>query len=206
MIYGLIGASGSGKSTLAQLVAEHMALTFLPTSISESAKRHGFEAVGDLSLHDRIDLQYHLLNDMVEAIRKVDRPAILDRTPIDMIAYMLCEVNMHSHKQVSDKDLIRIEDYVDECIDATQMHFAHVFFLNKLDFVAVGDKPRPPVNPAYAVHTDLVMRGALAMMEGMINMSIVEPTDLNVRLDHLSTIIANNLDFHERSRKQAALH
>lgn len=206
MIYGLIGASGSGKSTLAQLVAEHMSMTFLPTSISESAKRHGYEAVGDLSLHDRIDLQYHLLDDMVKAIRGVERPAILDRTPIDMIAYMLCEVNMHSGKHLSDKDLVRIENYVDHCVDATQMNFAHVFFLNKLDFVTYDDKPRPPVNPAYAVHTDLVMRGALASMEGMVNMSIVEPSDLNVRLDHVCTIIAGNLDYHERARKVAVLH
>lgn len=206
MIYGLTGQSASGKSTLAQLVAEHMSLTYLPTSISASAKRHGYDAVGDLSLHDRIDLQHHLLDDMIEAIHQVDRPAILDRTPIDMIAYMLCEVNMHSHKHLSDKNLNRIEDYVHACCDAAQMNFAWIFFLNRLDFVAVDDKPRPPVNPGYSLHTDLVMRGALAAMEGYINMSVVEPSDLNVRLDHVTTIIANNLDHHEVQRKNATLN
>ena len=206
MIYGLIGASGSGKTTLAHQAAEALSMTFLPTSITKSAERHGFNAVGALSLHERIDLQHHLLDDMVELIAKCDRPAILDRTPVDMIAYMLCEVDMHSHKRASDKDLQRIETYVRSCLETTKTYFAHVFFLNRLDFVVYDDKPRPPANPGYSMHTEMVMRGALMLLNGEVNMSIIESADFNTRLDHVTSYIAGNLDMHERMRAQARVH
>jgi predicted ATPase len=206
MIYGLIGASGSGKTTLAHQAAEAMNLAFLPTSITKSAERHGFNAVGELSLHDRINLQHHLLDDMVELITKADRPAILDRTPVDMIAYMLCEVDMHSHKRVSDKDLERVESYVDACLETTSTYFAHVFFLNRLDFVVYDDKPRPPVNPGYSLHTEIVMRGALALLDGKVGISMVETSDFNTRLDHVTSYIAGNLDYHERTRASSRVH
>lgn len=206
MIYGLIGASGSGKTTLAHQTAETMSMAFIPTSISKSAERHGFDAVGELSLHDRIQLQHHLLDDMVELINKVDRPAILDRTPVDMIAYMLCELDMHSHKRASDADLQRVETYVESCLEVTSTYFAHVFFLNRLDFVVYDDKPRPPANPGYSLHTEMVMRGALALLDGKVGISMVETSDFNTRLDHVTSYIAGSLDYYEKARAAARVH
>jgi predicted ATPase len=206
MIYGLIGASGSGKTTLAMQAAEHMNMAFLPTSISKSAERHGFNAVGALPLHDRINLQHHLLDDMVELINKTDRPAILDRTPVDMIAYMICEVDMHSHTRVSDKDLQRVETYVDSCLDVTSTYFAHVFFLNRLDFQVYDDKPRPPTNPGYSLHTEIVMRGALALLDGKVGISMVETPDFTTRLDHVTSYVEGSLNYYEKARAIARVH
>lgn len=205
MIYGITGSSGSGKSTLARQTAEMMAITFLPTSITKSAERHGFTAVGDLDPHSRINLQYHLLDDILELIAKCNRPAILDRTPVDMIAYMTCEFGMHSHKGVSDADLAKVEAYIDLCLDATATHFDHVFFVNRLDFYEVKDT-RPAANPAYTAHTDLVMRGAMARLEGSVNLSIIEPTDINIRLQHVCHIIEQRLNMIGDERKAAKLN
>lgn len=205
MLYGLCGASGSGKTTLATMVADAMSIQYVETSITKSAQRHGYGAVSNLDLHHRIDLQYHLLDDIVELIAKCDRPAILDRTPIDMIAYLLCEFGMHSHKQVSDADMTRVDVYVESCLDVTATHFDHVFFVNRLDFYEVSDT-RPAVNPAYSVHTDLVMRGALARLEGLINMSVIEPSDINIRVDHVSSVIEDRLNKLGNERSAATLN
>lgn len=205
MIYGLTGASGSGKTTLGTMVAEAMSLQFLPTSITKSAERHGFKSVGKLESRDRITLQYHLLDDILELITKSNGPVIMDRTPIDMIAYMICEFGMHSHEGLSDTDLVRAEAYTNLCLDATSTYYDHVFFLNRLDFYEVKDT-RPSANPAYSDHTDLVMRGALSRLEGEVSMSIIDAMDLNDRVDHVCSMIEDRLNDIGAQRKVAKLN
>ena len=205
MLYGLIGASGSGKTTLATMVADTMGIQFVETSITKSAAKHGFAAGGSLDLHDRLTLQHHLLEDFVKLIGRCERPAILDRTPIDMIAYLLCEFGMHSHKSVSDADLVKVEKYVECCLDVTSTNFDHVFFVNQLDFYEVKET-RPAVNPAYTLHTETVMRGALARLEGEVNMSVIENTDINIRVEHVTSIIEDRLNKLGAERKAAMLN
>lgn len=159
MIYGLIGASGTGKTTLAKMVADTLSILYQPSSITECAKKHGFDAVGSLSLEKRMELQWHLLNDHVEMIEKTERPMITDRTPVDMAAYAMAEFTMQSHQSASDKILADAESYVSHCLRAAERHFEMLFVLGRLNVYEVSET-RPALNPAYQRHTDLIMKRA----------------------------------------------
>ena len=192
MIYGLVGSSGTGKTTLATMVAEAMGVKFLQTSITKSARRHGFDPVARLNLNDRIELQFHLLSDMIELIDKCTEPAILDRTPIDLIAYMLCEIHMHSHLEASPEQLARVSRYVDLCMRTASLKFDHMFLLSILPTYEVTST-RPALNPAYQVHTQMVMYGTLNILEG-VGVSFLEVSDLNTRLDHVMGMIEKRMN------------
>ena len=201
MIYGLIGASGTGKTTLAQDVVEALNLNMVITSITDSARLHGVEAVANLPLDKRIKLQRHLLDDHAKLLAAVKAPSITDRTPIDMIGYLMCEIGMHSHEQVSQEMLREANKYVNDCKVLTKERYDMVFMLSPLlDYEP--DPKRPSVNPAYQRHTDLVMRGALHEMTEMAFATIVSQSR-TVRFNYVCETIVERLDWHDDFRKKA---
>lgn len=203
MLFGITGAAGTGKTTLAKQVAEDLDIKFQATSISECAKRHGFDAVAPMRLTDRIKLQYHLLEDHLEMIDGETRPLIVDRTPIDFIGYMLCEVTMHSHLLLEAEHVSLIENYVDMCQQAAIRHYDYIFVLGKLDGYEIAPT-RPADNRAYQSHTQLVMIGALAQMDCAVNYSILNTVDPTERRDHVHDTIIARMDAIDRERKSSA--
>jgi ABC-type oligopeptide transport system ATPase subunit len=201
LIYGLIGASGTGKTTLAKLVAEAMDITYVPSSITECARKHGFDSVGKLTLTERVELQKHLLDDHVEMISQTKRPMITDRTPIDMAGYMLAEFNMHSHEQMSFGELKLVDEYSYLCRQAVVQNYDHVFMLGRLPVYEVSST-RPSVNPAYQRHTELIMRGLIAELGMDIGYSIIESETLHFRQDFVVEKIAERLDDLEMYRRK----
>ncbi|MDE4297181.1 AAA family ATPase [Phaeobacter gallaeciensis] len=200
MLYGVSGASGVGKSTVCELVADALDIAFIKTSITESARKHGYDAVGDLSLPERIDLQEKLLNDHVEMLEQAERPAILDRTPIDMIGYMMGEVYMNSHEKLTREQMFRISSFATKCMWVVKRHYDSIFHLAPLPFYEQS-QTRPAENPAYQKHTDFIMRGALAEMQGQISNAILNTTDLNERQEFIHNTIVQRLDHLEALRK-----
>lgn len=203
MLFGISGASGTGKTTLAKLVAEDLGIEYMPTSITECAKRHGFDAVGHLSLTQRIRLQQHLLEDHIEMVCQAPRPLIVDRTPIDMIGYMLAELDMHSHMRATPEELEAIEDYVTLCGEMTTSLYDYVFILGQLD--GYEEAPtRPADNRAYQTHSQLIMMGAILRLHGKFNYAYLPFTDLEKRREGLHDTIVQRLNELERLRSSAA--
>lgn len=200
MIYGLSGAAGVGKTTVGTLVADSLDITFLKTSITESAGRHGYNAVDNLPLPQRIDLQEKLLEDHIEMLLQAERPAILDRTPIDMIGYMMGEVYMNSHEAMSPEHIHRISAFALKCMWVTKCHYDFIFHLAPLPFYEQA-QTRPAENSAYQKHTDLIMRGALSEMDNQISHAILNTTDLNERQEFIHDTIVQRIDQLEALRK-----
>lgn len=202
MIFGLAGASGTGKTTLAKLVSDGLNIPYLPTSITECARKHGYDAVGFMSLDQRIDLQWHLLNDHVEMINAITGPAILDRTPVDMIGYCMAEFTMQTHTMVTPKQLASAERYVSECLRASEKHYDSIFLLSRLSIYDVAST-RPAFNPAYQRHTDLIMKGALSELGDTLNGMVIAGQNLDFRYDYVQNSIVARMDAHEKTRKSA---
>lgn len=202
MLYGLTGSSGTGKTTLARAVAESLSVEFVPTSITASGKRHGYDPVGMMSLADRIQLQHHLLDDLAELMKEGSRPAILDRTPIDLIGYMFAEIDMHSHIRLTQEDIDRLEVYRQRCLDLTATYFDHVFVTTPLPVYETADT-RPVANAAYQQHSQMIMEGAIYQLTGRVNFTILRPTDLNVRTEHVHDTIVKRLNVIDMQRRGA---
>jgi len=200
MLYGLTGSSGSGKTTLARAVAESLSAEFVPTSITASGKRHGFDPVGLMSLQDRIKLQHHLLDDLMELIKAAKGPTIMDRTPIDLIGYMYAEIDMHSHIRLSADDIMKIEAYRDRCLEETVRWFDHVFVTTPLP-VYEDAQTRPVQNAAYQHHSQMIMEGAIYQLTGRVNFSILRPSNLDTRIEHVHDTIVSRLDDIDRMRR-----
>lgn len=193
MIYGICGASGSGKTTLAKAVADLMCIKFVPTSVTEMAKKAGFEAVGRMSLPERFTLQLHLFDQFEELLNGITGPAILDRTPLDMIGYLHGEIGMHSRNLLMPEEIEMAAEYVADCQRMTARYFDGVFFTSILPTYEEADT-RPGFNPAYQQHVQLVIAGALATSSENIQATMLMTTDLQQRLDIVTHEIAERLD------------
>lgn len=200
MLYGLTGASGVGKTTLGGLLEDSLELTFVKTSVTECAKKHGYNAVGNLSMDDRIALQFHLLDDHVELINNAPRPIITDRTPIDMAAYMLAEIEMRSDLRMTTEQMEKCNQYVFNCQDVTSTYYDCLFHLDILPEYEVDDS-RPPYNPAFQRHIDLLMRGLLLDTDGL-TYAYVHSDDLAYRHEFVSDVITKRMDYFEKERKK----
>lgn len=193
MLYGFTGSSGTGKTTLARTIAESLSAEFVATSITASGKRHGYDPVGFMSIQDRIKLQHHLLDDLLELIRSAPRPAIMDRTPIDLIGYLFAEIDMHSHIRLTAEEIDMIETYRERCLTETAAWFDHVFVTTPLP-VYEDAETRPAANRAYQHHTQMIMEGAIYQLTGRLNFSVLRPDDLDARIEHVHDTIVARMD------------
>ncbi len=203
MLFGISGASGTGKTTLAKAVAEDLGITYMPTSITECGKKHGFDPVAPMSIRSRLELQMHLLNDHVEMVTKADRPLIVDRTPIDMVAYLMAEFDMHSHMRVTADEIVAAEEYVDLCLETTAKLYDYIFILGQLDHYEIKES-RPADNRAYQTHTQLIMQGCMSRLYGRVNYTIIRSQDLEDRHETLHDTIVRRMDDITRERSSSA--
>lgn len=205
MLYGLVGAHRSGKTTLAKQLAEDLGIDFHATSTTEVAKRHGFDPVAPMTLEERIRMQIVLLQDHCEQIAKLPRPLIVDRTPIDYLAYTLAEVDMMSHMLASPEVLEMINKFTTACLNATRMNYDCLYYLSPLDqYVAEPGKPAP--NPAYQRHIALLIQGALMELHGQVDHALIRATDFNFRNDWIHDHIVHRLDSIDQMRSSAPFH
>lgn len=96
MILGLAGSHRSGKTTLARAVAAKGGIAFYDGSFGRLARTLGFESVARMSIFERLTMQNRVLDLYDREIRQDAAARITDRTPLDMLAYLVAEVGMHA--------------------------------------------------------------------------------------------------------------
>lgn len=189
---GLSGAHRSGKTTLAKRVADTLGLTYCEVSVSKIARDLGVNAVGDLPIAERIAFQRRLLPLFIKEIRKTARPCIVDRTPLDMIGYMLGEITMHN---TSAEVGTEVYTYVEECLKATADNFDLVLVLRPLQAFVVDPKS-PPMNPAYQWLIQYIIEGAISNMNtDHTTTALIHGSDLDVRLDAVAELLRDRLEY-----------
>lgn len=203
MLFGLTGSAGTGKTTLAKRVAEDLGIEYMPASVSETAKKHGFNSVGVLNLQDRIKLQEKLLEDHVEMVCRADRPLIVDRTPIDFVGYMMGELDMHSHMRLTPEEIAWVEDYKRLCLETTVKLYDYVFILSQLDSYEIKET-RPADNRAYQTHTQLIMQGCTSEIHGRLNYMVIRNQDLHTREEILHNTLVQRMDDISKERASSA--
>lgn len=179
-----------------------MGIPFYRSTITETMKEGGFAAVSDMDLETRIRAQEYVLARHVEVMSSttLSRPCITDRTPLDMLAYMMGEVTMHNTPQ---EFWGRINAYREAAIRATDMHFDTIICLRPLPVYEV-DPDKPPPNPAYQWEIQHLIEGAGRMCRGA-NVGHCETNDLQGRVEGCAAVFAAALEeqtkFHATIRR-----
>jgi predicted ATPase len=206
MIYGVAGASGTGKSTLCQHVSDALSIPFVRTSVTDMARKAGFEAVGRLSILDRIALQDSLLDQFNDLLQKARGPVIFDRTPIDLIGYLGAEIHMHSHLDLAAEQLESVNSYITRCQTLTGTYFDRVFVAGLLPDYESADT-RPNYNPAYQRHVHLLITGAAVASEVNLDCVLLTTDSLHDRVEIVCDQITDRMKaIEEARRKKPRLH
>ncbi len=178
MILGLAGTHRSGKSTLARDVAERAGIGYYDGSFGRLAKTLGYESVSKMDIAERLAMQHRVLDLYEREIRQDAGGRITDRTPLDMIAYLMAEVGMHAGLDAAASRAVVA--YRDRCIALTRELFDAVFLLQPLPVYVVADG-KPSGDPAYQQHIQMLIEGAIHAARGSIRVIPIDSHDHDIR-------------------------
>lgn len=205
MLYGFVGAHRSGKTTLARKLSEDLGVPFHEVSITRMSLALGYNPVMPMTLEDRMRLQLGLLRDYCATVDALPRPVLVDRSPIDIMAYAIAEFDMVSHLKMDAGSLEASAIFVDMCIDATVTRFDFLYYLEPLQaYVADETKATPAANPAYQRHIALLIQGALKEMEDRISYAMIGPDTLEGRAEWVEGHLTARIDEIVKERASAA--
>ena len=196
MVYAFTGSHRSGKTTLAKAVAQELDIPFYETRSGDVLKAAGINLVGNLSIEDRMAAQELLLDHHVKTLAELPRPLIVDRCPLDMFAYTLAEIGMHT---VTDEALDqRLQRYLSRCLTATELHYAGAVLCPPLPSYDAQDG-KPPPSVTYQAHIHTLISGAIEIVDAVSFIALNTP-DPQKRLDLASDFIVELMDEMEKAK------
>lgn len=157
MRIGHTGAGGTGKSTVAKLLATRLALQFKPGVAREVFAEKGYHEVDQHKMtgQQRLDLQLEILNRKFQQDRVYAKNAVLDRTPIDHIAYCL----IRCQDAMTDQILADVEKQV---IETTRL-YDYVIFHPAYEWTfRINDDGFRENSRAYRTLVDVTINGLLS--------------------------------------------
>lgn len=204
MTFGLAGAHGTGKTTLAHRIRDEFGLHYYDGSSGRIMKELGYNSIAAMTLSQRIEAQFAYFNRYLEEIGDMPRPFITDRTPLDMVGYMLAETTMHSDASLAP----RIVEYVGQCINATGNIFDTVVFVQPFGAVPERDG-KPPLNEAYQLAVQLQIEGTISKIHRYLGAYYyLNSPDIECRMDAMGKIIEKRIDVmcEQRIKDKLSLH
>jgi hypothetical protein len=150
-------------------------------------KERGFDMVSELTVERRLEAQKILLDHHCEMIKTLPRPFITDRSPIDMAAYMLCEIAMKPISQEFDE---QVRSYVSACVEATVNNYGVVVAVRPLPDYVVEEGKVPP-NRSYQLHHQAMVEGLMSVyLCHVVDITAsLRTTDLQSRVTHTKAVI-----------------
>ena len=182
---GLTGSHRSGKSTLAKAVAKEMNVNFMEHNAAGNIlKGMNLSLNENWTLHDRFEFQVKLLDAFEEALKGQKESFISDRTPIDIAAYMYCEVQKAGDAMGSlDGD---IEDLLKRAYEITNRFYGCVVHVPvALPYIAVEGKPLPLIS--YQKQHGFISTGMMMTQELKIPVYFMaeEVLSMRKRIDYI---------------------
>jgi len=116
---GLCGAHRVGKTTLAQAVSQASGLPFLQTHTSQVFKQHGLDPADPMPFAARLSIQREILSAAIAVWNQADGSFISDRTPLDMAAYTLADI-----QGTTKVDGTALTSYLDDCLHVSNQYFS----------------------------------------------------------------------------------
>jgi len=165
-VIGLSGAHRTGKTTLAEAFAKEQDIIFLRTSATEVFKAAGLDPASNLTIEQRIAVQEAMLQVFEQHYAAAAKKSnvglfVADRTPIDLAAYLLAEVQQNTSKELTDQTLNFATHYVARCLDATNRWFSTVVIIQP-GITVVDAEGKARGCPLFMEHLNSLMLGLCA--------------------------------------------
>jgi hypothetical protein len=150
---GLCGAHRTGKTTLAIALAAHLNIPFVRTTTSKVFAELGLDPAEAMDFKTRLFVQNHVLDAAEQVWQNSPSQFASDRTPIDMIAYTLGDIQ---GKTEVDFDLL--SQYIDRCFASTNQFFQNLAIIQP-GIPLVYEEGKAALNAAYIEHINILVIG-----------------------------------------------
>lgn len=154
---GLVGAHRTGKTTLARKFSEKTGMPFVETSSSAVFKQMGYSPKVDYDFGTRLVIQNAILDDAVGKYREHTGMFVTDRTPLDMLAYTMADVQRENLTPEQTKQFVK---YFHRCFEETNKRFMCLTLVQP-GIEIVEEEGKAPANPSYMEHLNSLMLGFL---------------------------------------------
>jgi hypothetical protein len=153
MTIGLCGSHRTGKTTLAEEISQRAGIPFVKTSTSEVFREHGMDPSRPMEFGRRLWIQHKILDAAERAWDSGHRQFITDRTPLDMAAYTLADI-----QGSTEVDLGELEGYLERCIAVTNTFF-QMLVLVQPGIPLVYEAGKAALNEGYLEHLNFLILG-----------------------------------------------
>ncbi|MBD2318102.1 AAA family ATPase [Phormidium tenue] len=150
---GLCGAHRTGKTTLAIAISSHLNIPFVRTTTSQVFAQLGLDPAEPMDFQTRLFVQNHVLDAAEQVWQESASPFISDRTPIDMIAYTLGDI-----QGKTDVDFNLLSQYIDRCFASTNQFFQKLAIIQP-GIPLVYEVGKAALNAAYIEHINVLVIG-----------------------------------------------
>jgi len=138
---------------LAEEISQRRGIPFVRTSTSDVFREHGLDPSEPMEIGRRLWIQHKILDAAEEAWNSGHRQFITDRTPLDMAAYTLADV-----QGPTEVDFAELEGYLDRCIRVTNAFFK-LLVLVQPGIPLVYETGKAALNEGYLEHLNFLILG-----------------------------------------------
>ena len=179
---GLCGAHRTGKTTLAIALADRFSFHFVRTTTSQVFAQLGLDPAEPMDFNTRLYVQNHVLDAAELVWQDSAMPFVSDRTPIDMIAYTLGDIQ---GKTEVDFDLLN--QYIERCFDSTNQFFPNLAIIQP-GIPLVYAEGKAALNAAYIEHINVLVLGLCGdrRLKAHVFCNDREAIDLEARILNIS--------------------
>jgi hypothetical protein len=199
MIFCISGAPGAGKTVLARAAADKLGYALVEVRSREALAARGFDLSLPMSRLRRVAAQELAMERLEAMLRTASVPTIVDRSPLDLVAGMLCEAGPQDSQGLSQ----RIMAYVDGCLDLARRYCHGIVVLRPFQ-----DGTASPVNPAFQCHVQSIIESAATRLRRDILTHTIRKRRFEERVSEVVEVIdqEENEFRAELERERLAMH
>ncbi len=150
---GLCGSHRTGKTTIGQEIAREYGLEFVVTTTSEVFVENGLKPSSPMDFKTRLWIQDKIITAAEEVWSGCTGPFITDRTPLDMLAYTLGDI-----QGVVAVEFAPLQEYIGRCLGSTNRFFASLAVVQP-GIRLVPAPGKAALNEAYIEHLNTLVLG-----------------------------------------------
>ncbi len=153
MNIGLCGSHRTGKTTLGDAISQRTGIPFVKTGTSEIFKECGLDPSKAIDFAKRLWIQQKILDAAEKVWYAEQRQFITDRTPLDMAAYTLADI-----QGSTGVDFAELEGYLGRCFEVTNQFFK-LLVLIQPGIPLVHEEGKAALNEGYLEHLNYLILG-----------------------------------------------